>query len=524
MAGKTKSMEQVRNILQQRNSGHSLRGIAHNTKVSRNTIKAYLSKIKEADYTLCDALSLNDEALAKIIFEPGSAKVLDARQEILKKKLAYYAKELGKRHVTRQILWEEYRQEFREGFGYTRFCHYLNSHIGHKDVTAIFDHYPGEKLMVDFAGSKLSYINKSTGEIIDCEVLVTAFPFSSYIYLEALVSQRQEHFIRGLMNAFQYLGGVPQSVLCDNLRSAVKKSNRYEPSFTELINQLSQHYQITFMATRPRKPRDKSTVETSVRVSYQRIYAKLRNLQCHSLQELNSHIKEALEQLNRRNMKGRDYSRRDKFLEYEQPLLKELPSSAFDVSKAVMAKVQRNYHIILGEDKHQYSVPWRYAGKQTKVVYNDLTVEVYQQYKRIAIHRRDYRKYGYSTHKSHMPENHKAIDEQKGWDADYFLGQAAKTGPSTHKAISEVLASKVFLEQTYNSCLGILRLGNKYGQDRLENACKLMLTGPRVNYGILNNILKNKMDKQKNTPLGSGFTTPEHENVRGSEEFFKTKQ
>ncbi len=519
MAGKRKTMEQIRNILRQKINGTSIRAIVRNTGVSRNTIKGYIRMIISSGYKLQNALELDDEALMGLMYEPYRPPTVEARHTHLQEKLPLYAEDLKKPHVTRQLLWEEYRQEFADGYGYTRFCHHLNEYIGKKDVTAIFSHRPGEKIMVDFAGDKLSYIDKESGEVIDCEVLITALPFSSYIYAEALPSQKQQDFVKGLSNAFLYLGGVPQSVLCDNLKSVVKKANRYEPIFTELIDQLSVHYQTTFMAARVRKPRDKATVEISVNVTYKRIYGKLRDARCYNLKELNTLIRIELEALNTRNFKGRDYSRKDVFERYERALLQPLPGRVFEVKKTVVAKVQKNYHIILGEDMHQYSVPWRYSGKKVKAAYTSDTVEIYHEHKRIALHRRNYRRHGYSTLKEHMPENHKAIMEQKGWDAGYFLRQASKTGPSTRQAVAQVLESKSFPEQTYNACLGILRLGNKYGQDRLEAACSLVLQGPRVNFGIINNILKNNMDKQLRNTADQEFKTPANKNIRGSQNY-----
>lgn len=518
MAGKKKSMEQIRNILLQRVNGNSIRRIAGQTGISRNTVRTYLRLIESSSYSLQEALKLNDEALGRILFEQEAHVPADHRYSEFAQRLSYYTGELKKRHVTRQILWEEYRKEFPSGYGYTRFCHHLNTYIGQKDVTALFSHQPGEKIEIDFAGDPLGYIDKQTGEVVYCPVLITAFPYSSYIYAEALPDQKQGNVVIGLDNAFNYIGGVPQCVVCDNMRSAVKKVDRYEPSFTELIDQLALHYQTTFMATRPRKPRDKATVESSVRVSYQRIYAKIRNMKAYSLKELNEQIRQALGELNERHFKNRDYSRKDIFTQYEQSCLKPLPASAMEIKKTVSAKVQRNYHIILGQDWHQYSVPWQYAGQQAKVVYTGDWVEIYCNHKRIALHKRNYRKHGYSTLKEHMPENHRAIMEQKGWDADYFIRQGALIGHATKEAIQQVLESKAFPEQTYNSCLGILRLADKYGKDRLENACTLMLDGPRINYTILKNILTNNMDKQHKNATEKDFKTPAHGNIRGPQQ------
>jgi transposase len=519
MANKTLKMEQIRNLLQQRLNGQSIRTISYQSGLSRNTVRTYLRRIEQTNQTLDQVLKLDDEALGLLIFESEApAPTQDPRYVDLQVKLAYYSKEFKRRHMTRQLLWEEYLQELPDGYGFTRFCHYLNEYIEQKEVTAIFDHRPADKLMVDFAGDKLSYLDTSTGELIYCEVLVAALPYSSYIYAEALPDQSQQSFAQALANAFHYLGGVPQSVLCDNLKSAVKRPSRYEPTFNELIDQLSLHYQTTFMATRVRKPRDKATVEASVKTSYNRIYAKLRDVRVKDLKELNFYIKEALQALNKRNFKGRSYSREDLFLQYEKSCLRPLPTTDFEVKKVIYPKVARNYHIIVGEDWHLYSVPYRLVGKNVKVVYTSDWVEIYYDHKRVAIHRRNYRKNDHTTLPEHMPSNHQAIHEQKGWTPDYFLNQAGSIGPCTRQAVSQILNAKMFVEQTYRSCLGVIRLGNTYGKDRLEKACQLMLNGPRVNYRILDNILRNNMDKLS-SKSNLDFKTPPHDNIRGPENY-----
>ena len=515
MPGKTKTMEQIRNIISQRNQGNSIRSIALNFSISRNTVRSYLRLIEQSDYSLKEALDLPVEQLAGICCRTQDGGQEESSYGVLHQKLPHYVKELKRRHVTRQILWEEYREECPSGYGYTRFCYYLNHYVSKNDVTAIFTHRPGEKVMVDFAGDPLSYVDRHTGEEIKCQVLVSVLPHSSYIYAEALGSQNQQDFLTGLNHIFIHLGGVPPCVVCDNLKSAVKKANRYEPQFTELIEQLSLHYNTTFMATRVRKPRDKASVESSVNTVYQRVYTRLRNRQFFSLKQVNAGLKEALQDLNSRNLQGRNYCRKEIFEKYERDKLITLPAETLEIKKNVLAKVQRNYHVILGEDMHQYSVPWQYAGKRVKITYTGQWAEIYLDHKRIALHQRDMRKHAYSTLKEHMPDNHRAVWEMKGWDAAYFIREARKNGPNTQKAIGKVLESKSFPEQTYNSCLGILRLADKYGAQRLESACKLVLGSPRINYGIINNILTNHMDQLSDQQACLDFTTPEHENLRG---------
>lgn len=516
MAGKTIDMHQIRQIIQNRSRGLSKRQISKRLGLSRNTLKVYLNRLDSSGLTWEELLALDDAELSQYCYiNNDKAPPSDSRYAHLHSKLKEWEKELSNPKVTRQLLWEEYKSDHPEGYGYSQFCYYLSEYMAHKKISAILHHAPGEKLMIDFAGSCLEYIDIESGEVMSCPVLVTVLPYSHLIYCEALSSQGQADFAKGLANAMTYIEGVPQCVLTDNMKSAVKKANRYEPNFTELSNQFAAHYGTTFMATRVRKPKDKASVEGAVRIAYQRIYAKLRHLTFYSLAEINHAIRPVLEQLNKQLFKGKDYSRWDLFLSHEKSYLNQLPSKPFIVKKQVSAKVQKNYHVILGEDMHQYSVPYTYVGKQVKISYSCDRVEIYHELQRIATHDRRRSRHSYTTDEKHLAPNHRAVYESRGWDASYFKRQASAIGPQTRIVINRILQSKSFPEQTYNSCLGILRLANKYSPQRLEKASEILADMPKVNYTLVNNILKHGMDKQDQPEL-KDYKTPEHTNLRGS--------
>lgn len=374
--------------------------------------------------------------------------------------------------------------------------------------------------MIDFAGSTMHYIDRVTGEIIKCQVFVAVFPFNNYCYVEAVESQKQAEFIHCFVQALKYFGGVPACILGDNFKAMVKRSNRYEPVFTDLIQQLSVHYDTTFMATRVGKPKDKPHVEAAMRNVYTRIYAPLRQREFFSLADLNTAIRERLSILNTVPFQRKEHCRKDVFTSQELPLLKTLPANDFELKKTVTAKVQMNYHVILGEDWHQYSVPHRYVREEVRIIYTDRTVEIYHHLNRIAVHLRKTLRNGYSTIAEHLPANHHYQNMVKGWNENDFKRMAEKIGPHTLSAIEKVLASRFFHEQTYNSCLGILRLGKKYGEDRLEAACKITSGIPRLNYRLINNILKNNRDKETGNLLILFPTITEHENIRGASNYY----
>jgi transposase len=289
--------------------------------------------------------------------------------------------------------------------------------------------------------------------------------------------------------------------------------------FTETIQQWALHNNIALTAGRPRKPKDKAPVENEVKLTYQRIYAPLRDRVFFSLNELNAAIKEQLAQHHSLCFQRKDYSRLQQFIREEKPLLMPLPQQAYVLHHNTSAKVQRNYHITLGEDGHHYSVPFCYIGKTVSVVYDADTVEIYFENRRIALHTRSYKNNGFTTLKEHMPQSHQRFHEQKGWDGDYFMEQAQTIGPCCTLYIEGMLKSRHFTEQACNSCLGVLRLAKAYGAARLEAACKRALKGSSFSYRTVSNILANHLDTVESSEQFPSFTMPAHDNVRGPEAY-----
>lgn len=515
-------MHQIRRILELQNDGQSIRHTERLTGLSRNTIREYLRRITASGLNNQQALDLDDDSLAAIVYTEDiellrSGRTKDERYAVFAQRADYFSSELRKRGVTRQLLWEEYRKENPDGYSYSQFCDHLSKYSERDKAVMHFTHRPGEQLQVDFAGDKLGYVDRSTGEWIACEVLVCALPYSHYIYAEALRSQKQEDFINGLRHALEFIGGVPQSIKCDNMRTAVVRSNRYEPQFTEATEYMAAHYGTTILAARVRKPRDKGSVEKAVDLSYKHIYAPLRNQIFHSMEELNAAIRRQVEVLNNRPFKVREGNRRQIFMDEESSKLKPLPSTAYQIKHVTESKVQRNYHVIVGQDRHQYSVPYTLIGKRLKIIYTSDIVEIYDALKRVAVHKRSYRENGYTTLTEHRPPAHRYVAEQRAWSKEDFLRHASYIGQSVQRVIKRMLESNIFYEQTYNSCLGIFRLAKEYGNARLEAACERAEDAPKINYGIIKNILQNHLDQLPGE--GNASVIPEHKQIRGPQSY-----
>lgn len=516
MANKPITMLRLRRIIQLKEQGFSNRKIAEKLHLARDTVNDYVTRIKSCGKKHRELLKLDDEQLAVLVFNVKPEPLKDGRYADLQARMEYFANELKKPKTTKQVLWEEYIAEVTDGYSRSQFCEHLCRYLNSRKAVMHFEHDPGDLTEFDFAGDPLYYVDMETGELIKCPVLVCRLPCSAYTYTEALASQKREYLIVALGRAFIYFGGVTREVKTDNMKQIVTKANRYEPRFDVLAEQWALHYDTTLTATRVKKPRDKAGVESGVNTTYYRIYAPLRNKTFFSLAELNQAISQENEKLNRQHFQGLDYSRYDKFTSLEKPCLRSLPETAFVIKNSQSAKVGPNYHVKLSEDDHFYSVPDKYITHRVVIIYDTDNVEIYlANHHRIACHKRDYRKRGYTTLVEHMPPAHRYYHIQKGWNQEYFLDKAGLIGENTLAAMKVMLSQKIIVEHAYQSCKGTLRLVDKYGQQRLEAACGRALLGSKISYTLLSNILSRNLDR---APLQTNieYNIPEHINLRGS--------
>lgn len=518
MANKAISMTKVKRIVQLKSEGLSKLKISQTLGINRKTLDSYLFKLDLIGKSYQDLLGMSETALAALVYNSENNHQPDSRFEDLQSRFASYVEQLRKKGVTRRILWEEYKIINPDGYGYTQFCEHFARYKLRNKATMHFDHGPGEYLQVDFAGKPLYIVDRQTGEMIPCPVLICVLPFSNYPYIEALSSAKQEQLFGAMSRCLGFFEGVTRNILSDNMKQYVLKNERYEFKFSELVDQWSSHYNTNLVATRPAKPKDKPSVENNVYIGYLRVYAKLRHETFFSLFDLNKRIRELIEQHIHIPFQKKPGTRHEVFTKQEKPFLKPLPTQPFIVKHSTKGKVQMNYHVFLGEDKHFYSAPYQYIGQSTKVIYDEDTVEIFIGFERIAIHKREYRVGGYTTLDEHMPENHLRYKETLGWDAEYFIALAEKIGDSSVDVFKKVLASREFIEQSYLSCKGLKRLSEIYGPQRFEAACRRALRGSRVNQRIIKNILEKNLDKQED-PQGDLFTIPKHDNIRGEQSY-----
>jgi transposase len=516
MAQKPIAMEQLKQILQLHKDGVAIREMARRTGMSRNSVRKYLSLLR-ATPSGSQEEEPDNKTLADKAYGNDSTAHDASRLQQLIDHFGYAQGELSKTGVTRQLLHQEYIQQHPDGYVYSHYCYHLAQYLKNRDLSMHLEYQAADVIMIDFAGKKQHYVDLSTGERIDCHVFVAILPFSGLIFCQAVHSQQTADFTDCINAMVKFYGGVPATILCDNLKTAVTRPDRYEPVFTDICQQLSQHYATTFSATRPYSPRDKAMVEGAVRIVYTHVYAPLRNRDFTSLVALNGAMQEQLVLLNNKPYKNTPYSRWYFFEQQERSGLKSLPPQPFQPKKVVMLTVQRNYHVQLSEDHRYYSVPYQYVGKKVKVLYDGRVVEIYLEHERIALHVRKNHQKAYTTLGEHMPPHHQRMHQIKGFNREDLLAQAQAIGPSVVDALTLMLENSIYIEQNYKACFGMLMLRGKYGAARLQAACSRALKGPRINYTMIKNILERGLDR--------GLTTtdtppiPDHENIRGKDHY-----
>lgn len=506
-------MSQVKQILRMHLQGKGIKTIARSLRISKNTVKEYLRKVEVGGVPVNELLKTEDPILEKGLLS-GSPSYKDERYGQLKNQLKYYFKELKKVGVNRTVLYGEYCEGNADPYSYSQFCYHLQQHRKGSRPTMALTHQPGDKLYIDYAGKKLSYIDRDTGEVIEVQVFVACLPYSDYGFAMAVPSQKTEDFLHALSCCLGHLGGVPRTLVPDNLKSAVTKADRYEPDINRAMEDFANHYGTTVTPARPFHPQDKALVENQVKMIYSRAYAKIRNRQFFDMASLNEAIGEKMKLHNQTRMQQKDYCREEKFLSDEKEHLIELPVEPFEIKYYREHKVAKNNHIHLGQDKHYYSVPYTYIGEKTKVIYTRSLVKIYCKGKQIAVHPREFKKGGYTTKKEHLCSHHQFYKDRS---PSYYLGRASAHSEALYHYLEALFKQDKHPEQLYKTCDGILSLSRKTSQITFVKACGIASENHNYSYQFLKHLLENKMTENITEPVTE--TLPDHRNIRGKEAY-----
>lgn len=480
-------------------------------KISRDVVQKCLKAAKARSIAWPIPEDIDDMALAAILFEQETDP---KKLEFIEPDCEWIHKELKKRGVTRYLLWQEYVGGSPVNkYSYSQFKRKYRHWVKKNELSMRQEHKAGDKLFVDYAGDAIPVvIDRTTGETRMAQIFVAVLGASNFCYGEASWSQDLESWIGAHVRTLQYIQGVPECLVPDNLKSGVTEADRFDPIINRTYRRLAQHYGCSVRPARAYRPKDKAKVEKGVQVFESWILARLRNYTFFSLHHLNEVIQELLVELNNTPFQKMSGTRAELYRTIELPALDPLPNTPFEMEEWMTGiKVDKSYHVSV--QGHFYSVPYQLRGERVDLRFTDSIVEVFRNNIRIASHPRNKIENGTSTLNEHRPPQHALY---AGISPEKLVSDAKEVGPFTVKVIESILEAHPYPQLAFDKCFGILRsLRNKYGGTELERASEYSIRIGTPTYRMIKAVLESDSLPQQLTLA----TIDSHENIRGSQEY-----
>ena len=498
-------VRKIREVLRLKADGFSKRRIAASLGISATAAVECVQRARCAGLTWPLPEGLSDDALEQRLYPPPIVK----EEQRPLPNWAEIHRELKRPGVTRELLWQEYREQHPSGYAYSRFCDLHREWEKRVSPTMRQTHIAGERMFVDYSGTKLQVIDSMTGEVLTAELFVAVLGASNFTYAEATWTQSLPDWIRSHTRTFRYFGGVTAMIVSDNLKSGITKACFYEPNVNRTYREMAKHYDTAIVPARPNKPKDKAKVEVGVQVAKRWIIAKLRKRKFFTLAEANAAIRDCVEQINNRVTRHLGASRRSLFEQIERSALKSLPATEYSFAQWKQCRAGIDYHVEI--ERHYYSVPYTLMRQELWASYTASTVEVFHRGKRVAAHRRGPPNRGHTTLPEHMPSSHR---RHADWTPERIKREAAEIGPNASTLVEVILREKRHPEQGFRSCLGIVRLAGRFDRERVEAACERALAIGARSFTSVKSILESKLDRKRPEKAADGPAIV-HDNIRG---------
>ena len=509
MPARRLSMRKIRDVLRLRfQGGLGCRQIGQSLGLGHSTVAEYLRRAEAAGLRWPLPEPVDEAALERLLFPPIAP--FDSRPRTPPDWPAVH-RELRRPGVTLFLLWQEYHAVHPDGYQYSRFCELYGRFARKLSPSMRQIHRAGEKVFVDFSGTRPHFIDPRTGEVVGVELFVGALGASGYTYCEAVPGQDLHSWIGVHQRMFRYFGGCPAILVPDNLKSGITRPCRYEPGVNRTYEEMADHYGAVVIPARVRHPRDKPKAEVSVLLAQRWILARLRHRTFFSLPSLNDAIRPELQALNERPMRRLGVNRRQLFEDLDRPALRPLPPHPYELAEWFRGKLNIDYHLEV--DHNLYSVPYQLIHESLEARATTTTVEIFFRSRRVASHARRRGRGQYTTCPEHMPPAHRAHLE---WTPSRLIRWAEKTGPSAASLVGHILQSRPHPEQGYRACLGLMRLGRSYGAERLEAAARRALHLGSHSFRTVKNILAAGADHLPLEEDKPASPVPDHENIRGA--------
>ena len=500
-------MAKIREILKLKHeTGLTIREIANACGCGKSTVADILKRAEEAKINW--PIGLAERQLIQSLYPPSAEKNPANEPD-----MEYIFQEMKKKNVTLTLLWEEYKTQNPEGLMYTQFCERYRQFKKTNNLVLRKEHKAGNEVETDWAGTTVKYMDREAGELKEAYVFVAVLPASAYPFAYAYPDMKKHSWIDAHIKAYTYYQGVPRFTICDNTKTAVTKTDLYDPVLNKSFYDMAAHFNTVIMPARPYKPKDKGAGENAVQNIGRRVLAAIRNRQFFSICEINEAISEELENFVNRPFKKIEGTRKTAYENIDKPCLQPLPVQRYEYAEFKEAKIPFDYHI--DWDGFYYSVCHTYAGQYCTIRATRSTIEAFIDNERICAHARNYnRNKRYTTLTEHMPQAHKAA---AGWNDERFITWAGKIGPNTAAFIRHILKSREHSVQSYRACMGIMRLGKNYPAETMEAACSKAVDLNVYSYKYFEMIIKQASQAKNNPP----DTKPpvRQSNIRGRDAF-----
>lgn len=321
---------------------------------------------------------------------------------------------------------------------------------------------PGAEAQVDFGRG--APIVGADGRRKSTWVFRIVLSHSRKGYAEAVYRQTTDDFLRSLENAFAHFGGVPRTLVIDNLRAAVSRADWFDPELCPKVRSFAEHYGIAILPTKPYTPRHKGKIERGI--GYVKGNA-LKGRAFTSLADQNEHLLSWESSVADTRIHGTTRRQvREVFEQAEKPALLPLPVSRFDLFQEALRSVHRDGHVeIKGA---YYSVPPEFLGQRLWARWDGRTVRLLDQKMRpVAVHAQ--RPPGtFSTQAVHiLPEKISGIERGTGW----LLRRIEYIGPQASHWAQSMLQNRGI--EGVRVLMGLLSLTNKHSRRSIEEACRV---------------------------------------------------
>lgn len=479
---------ELRSVLQGLVHNLSYRDIQRQSGVPKTSIGRIVSKVIDRQMTYAEVLALPDDQCLSLFYA-------SERKRCTEPDWFEVNKQLSKPKVTLGLVYQQYERDVSPNrrHSFTTFWRRYQTwkqENGIKSYPAGNNEYaPGERLEIDFVGDSIEWVNPD-GEICKSRLFVASLPYSKLIFTKAYENETQQSWLDGIIEALEYIGGVPQVLVMDNAKALVRHTDWQEGDIQPAVQSLCRYYRMQPWACKPATPKQKNRVEAAACDVERWIIAKMSVKQlplAFDLDDLNRQIRERLDEINnqpfRQSRTGE--SRRSKFLTEEQSFLGPLPKEPYETGDWKLLVADKAHCIRIASDGgHRYSVPYEYTGKKVGVRVCRHRIEIFnpETLEQLGIHERCFSARGAKTHilEEHLTAAEKNYRRSVPEWISIFIVKGMETSVAT-EFVNAVFggAGNYPGGRTCNSVSALFR---RYKPEIITNAISAALESKAVSY------------------------------------------